>query len=76
MSRGDAKEPSIDATIEALEQLTDIVIAAQELTAKFRDHGRPFLAYCARELEDDCHNMFHQVELISSGWEPLPNADR
>lgn len=71
-----ADSPAIAVTTEALEELTDVLIAAQEITDKFRNGGRPFLAYCARELEDDCHSMFHQIELVCSGWEPTNHAHR
>lgn len=67
---GPDSTPLVEHAIEALEQLTDIVIAAQELSHKFRENGRPFLGYCARQLEDECHSVFHQIELVGSGWEP------
>lgn len=70
MSRTDI--PTLDDTVTALEQLTDVLIAAQEVGEKFRAHGRPFLTYCARQLEDECHSLFHELELIGSGWEPMP----
>lgn len=75
MNAPGSRPPSIDQTLEALEILTDILAASQELGEKFRNNGRPFLAYCARELEDDAHNMFHQIELVASGWEPTDHAN-
>lgn len=66
---------AVATMIEALGELTDVVIAAQDVGEKFRTNGRPFLAYCARELENDAHNMFHQLELLSSGWEPTRRAN-
>jgi hypothetical protein len=75
MSGAVDQSPTIDQTLEALEELTDILVAAQELGEKFRNIGRPFFAYCARELEDDGHNMFHQLELLGSGWKPESHAE-
>lgn len=72
MPTGAGETPTIADTVDALELLTDILIAAQELGDKWRSNGRPFLAYCARELEDECHSMFHEIELIGSGWAPVP----
>lgn len=74
MSAADSS-PTIEQTTEALEALTDILIAAQELGDKWRTNGRPYLAYCARQLEDQCHSVFHEIELVGSGWAPtIPEA--
>jgi hypothetical protein len=75
-TRATVQAPTLEQTTDALEELTDVLIAAQESTAKFRDAGWPFRAFCARELEDDCHTMFHQIELVCSGWEPVNHAER
>lgn len=68
--------PSLVDTTEALEILTDILIAAQEVGDRFDRNGRPYLRYCARQLEDAVHDAFHSIELIATGWEPTNHDDR
>lgn len=72
----DSITPTIADTTDALELLTDILIAAQEAGDRFDRNGRPFLRYCARQLEDECHSMFHEIELLGAGWEPVNHVDR
>jgi len=50
--------------------LTDVLIAAQALEQKYRDSGRPFLAYCALQLERALHAQLDELEVTNCGWEP------
>lgn len=70
------RSPSIAETTETLELLTDILIAAQEAGDRFDRNGWPYRRYCARQLENECHEMFHELELLVAGWEPTRHADR
>lgn len=76
MIRAASSTVAVATILDALDELADIIIAAQEVGERQRANGRPFLAYCARELEDDAHNCFHQIELIATGWEPTNHDDR
>ena len=69
------KSPKLDTMLNALAELEDICLAAQELSERYRERGRPYLRFRARELENECHDLFHVFELLSSGWEPTNYAN-
>jgi len=50
--------------------LIDALIAAQFLEQKYRGQRRPFLAYCALQLERQLHARLDEFELLDCGWEP------
>ena len=75
VSAGAAESPTITTMIAALEELYDIGIVAQELSDRFKSNGRPYLAYRARELERECHDLLDVFELLGTGWEPVNHAN-
>lgn len=74
MTDGADTSPTLETMLNALADLEDIAIAAQALSDRFDKQGRPYLRFRARELENECHDLFHVFELLSSGWEPVHHA--
>jgi hypothetical protein len=70
----DAPAPS--TMKDAVDELEDVVIAAQALGEKWRDNGRPYLAMRARELEYQCHDVIDQIDAAAVGWEPTNYVER
>lgn len=75
MSGGAGDSPKLETMLTAIVELEDLLVAAQELSERYRETGRPYLRFRTRELEDECHDVFHVLELLSSGWEPTHHAN-
>lgn len=68
--------PTLATVLNALVELEDVLIASLELSARYDNARRPYLRFRSRELEGELHDVFHQLELLSSGWEPTNHANR
>lgn len=68
------ESPKVETLLNAIGELDDVMLAAQECSERFHRAGRPYLRFRSRELESELHDLFHQLELLSSGWEPTNHA--
>lgn len=49
----------------------DVLVVAQQLEQRYRHNGRPYLAYCARAVEGECHSLLDLIDHTCRGWEPV-----
>lgn len=56
---------------QVLEELGDVLIAAQALEERYHANGRPYLQMRARQLQFQCHDGIDALERAVVAYEPV-----